>query len=481
MNMALAGGAADGASTAGSSGGAAPPPMDLTAFLPEGWETEGGRFTRAAGTLLSNPFFSAGAGLWLLTVGGTVGRRAMTMAEALLRRRFMVSMEMTNMDSSYDWMMRWLALQPRFKVQQMSVLTRAYGSFSANDRMAHETLFGPCPNVRHWFFYEGRPMMLSRRRNEAQAFGGEVLETLQFTTIGTSAAILEKLMAEAQQFNADRDSDKTVVYTNVGGRWSRQQGSRQRRPISSVVLAGDTSDTILADVKQFLGSNAYYRDLGVPYRRGYLLHGPPGCGKTSYVMALAGELRLAICVLSLSNRGLTDESLGTLLNTTEMHSIILMEDIDRAFSNESSVTMSGLLNALDGVGAQEGRLVFMTTNHVEVLDPALIRPGRADVKVEVGLLDRTQAVKMFQKFYPTAPRSLQEAFAEAVPPDTLSVAQIQSHLFFNRDNPQGAVDSLRDFLRASTSFEQKVKQKREAEEKRKRMANLPRSPLLDFE
>lgn len=72
--------------------------------------------------------------------------------------------------------------------------------------------------------------------------------------------------------------------------------------------------------------------MGVPYRRGYLLHGPPGCGKTSFVMALAGELRLSICLLSLSNRGLTDEALMSLLNSAELHSIVLIEDIDRAFT-----------------------------------------------------------------------------------------------------------------------------------------------------
>ena len=69
--------------------------------------------------------------------------------------------------------------------------------------------------------------------------------------------------------------------------------------------------------------------------------------------------------------------------------IILLEDIDALFVQRESVgrgggvTFSGLLNALDGVRSQEGRILFMTTNHKEKLDPALLRPGRADYHVEL--------------------------------------------------------------------------------------------------
>lgn len=73
--------------------------------------------------------------------------------------------------------------------------------------------------------------------------------------------------------------------------------------------------------------------LGIPYRRGYLLHGPPGCGKSSYITALAGELERGICVLNLSERGLTDDRLNHLLAVAPQQTIILLEDIDAAFSS----------------------------------------------------------------------------------------------------------------------------------------------------
>jgi len=104
-------------------------------------------------------------------------------------------------------------------------------------------------------------------------------------------------------------------------------------------------------------------------------------------------LKLNICYLNLSGDSLNDDSLNRLLNSTPTQSIILLEDIDAIFVGRESVrgaktgvSFSGLLNALDGVRSQEGRILFMTTNHREKLDPALLRPGRADYHV---LLDNS--------------------------------------------------------------------------------------------
>lgn len=79
---------------------------------------------------------------------------------------------------------------------------------------------------------------------------------------------------------------------------------------------------------------------GIPYRRGYLLHGPPGCGKSSFITALAGELEFGICVLNLSERGLTDDRLNHLLSVAPQQSIILLEDVDAAFVSREESSQS---------------------------------------------------------------------------------------------------------------------------------------------
>jgi chaperone BCS1 len=122
---------------------------------------------------------------------------------------------------------------------------------------------------------------------------------------------------------------------------------------------------------------------------------------------------LHICYLNLAGGNLNDDSLNTLLNSTEVNSIILLEDIDAIFHGRESVsegrhghergprvTFSGLLNALDGVRSQEGRILIMTTNHKDKLDPALLRPGRADRLIELGNAKESQLKDLFKKFFP---------------------------------------------------------------------------------
>nr|CCC49691.1 putative ATP-dependent chaperone, fragment [Trypanosoma vivax Y486] len=425
------------------------PLAELSALVPPQWRQEGGVFFRTIDNLTRNPFFSAGFGLYLLAFAGGAARTAASVVRSLI------------------------ANFPAFQVQQMSVTTRNTTIFS-NDESSHECMYAPCTSVRHWFWYRSRPLMLQRRRVETQAMGTDVLETMQLFTVGLSPRIMQEIVEDARLLTSLRNSDHTVLYQNAGGRWVRQE-PRRRRPLHSVVLSGNTSEMLLNDAKLFLSSSRYYEDLGVPYRRGYLLHGPPGCGKSSVVMALAGELRLSICPLSLSSRGLGDDALVQLLNSAPLRSVVLLEDIDRAFSNDSQITMSGLLNALDGVAAQEGRIVFMTTNHVERLDEALIRPGRCDVKIEIGLLTREQAQRLFLKFFPHSSVELQEEFSRQISPQTLSVAQIQSHLFVHRDDADKAVRELPAFINSIRSFEVQLQRARDQGEK---LVRLKRAALL---
>jgi len=413
-----------------------------------------------ARTMLSNPYFSAGAGLYGIGAAAMAGRYLAMMGSTFLRRRFVVSLETTNRDPSYNWLMQWMAAHSSFSFQQMSVLTTNV-QIHANEQVSATATFAPCPNIPHFFWHENRPVVVMRKRQAERAMGNDVLETIELTTIGRGGQVMKDIMKEARDLAAERDSDKTVIYHNAGGRWTRQQDPRSRRPLASVVLPGNMREELLGDVRQFLNSQDYYLSLGVPYRRGYLLHGPPGCGKSSLVTALAGELRLAICVLSLSNRGLDDEALNNLLNTSPLRSIILLEDIDRAFTAESRVTMSGLLNALDGVAAQEGRIVFMTTNHVDRLDPALIRAGRADVKLEVPLLTEAQVRDLFLKFFPSAPAATCDELVSVVGSGTISAAQLQALLFKHRSSAEDAVAAAGPFIAEARAFDAAMEEQRE--------------------
>ena len=165
---------------------------------------------------------------------------------------------------------------------------------------------------------------------------------------------------------------------------------------------------LLEDARRFLVRQAWYAERGVPWRRGYLFHGQPGTGKTSLIRALASELDLDLAALDLSMPELNDSGLRDLLGSLPKRAALVLEDIDtvapgRDPKTDRRLSLSGLLNALDGLGAAEGRLMFMTSNHPERLDPALIRPGRIDLSVAIGPLGPADAARMVARFYPDRP------------------------------------------------------------------------------
>lgn len=126
--------------------------------------------------------------------------------------------------------------------------------------------------------------------------------------------------------------------------------------MGSVVLADGVAERVEKDLKGFLGRGKWYAErgmsaescnqmwkliVGIPYRRGYLLHGPPGSGKTSFIQALAGSLNYNICLLNLAERGLTDDKLNHLLGLVPDRSIILLEDVDSAFNRRVQTSEDG--------------------------------------------------------------------------------------------------------------------------------------------
>lgn len=126
---------------------------------------------------------------------------------------------------------------------------------------------------------------------------------------------------------------------------------------------------------------------------------------------------------------------------------MLLEDIDAAFTKrtqsdnqgyQSMITFSGLLNSLDGVASAEERIIFLTTNHVEKLDPALIRPGRVDLKEYLGNASDYQIREMFLRFYDD--ELLADKFVEKTRDKNISTASLQGHFVYYKDKPQEAVD-----------------------------------------
>ena len=159
--------------------------------------------------------------------------------------------------------------------------------------------------------------------------------------------------------------------------------------------------------------------------------------------------------MNLADPNLTDDRLNYLMNNLPERSIMLLEDIDAAFvkrnKNEegyvNGVTFSGLLNALDGVASSEEIITFMTTNHPEKLDPAVMRPGRIDYIALVGNATEYQIRQMFLRFYPEETELCEQFVQKPIQLDIpISTAQLQGLFVFNKSDPKNAVlmvESLR--------------------------------------
>lgn len=230
-------------------------------------------------------------------------------------------------------------------------------------------------------------------------------------------------------------------------RWSNwtRRADLPGRTLDSVIVGGGTLTDLHEDLRTFREQEPEYVRRGIPYHRAYLLHGPPGTGKTSAVKAIANALRLDLWFAQLDGID-KDARLGDLLGQVRPHSILLLEDIDSlpaALDREGhedakgDVSTSGLLNALDGVATPHGLVTIMTTNHPGRLDPALLRPGRIDRRFELGLPDRATIARHYEFFYGRPPHR-PEALAGGV-----SSAEVSEVLKRNLHDPAAAELALR--------------------------------------
>jgi len=379
----------------------------------------------------------------MLLLGGALEtcRRSASSAWSGIVDSFFLTAYFEDDDPLFDFMITWLGKQRAWKTVR-DVHIRSRGSDYSSDvtdelliediGQEHDTGSGddhllktkravkflPVYGTSTTLYFHGTRMTVQRDRKHLE--DGTALESLTIRMMTRSRSKLHELLLEARK--AHMDDAKHRVSVHVLDKYSnwRPVQSRPKRPLSSVILPDEVKYKVLEDAREFIASEEWYAERGIPFRRGYLLHGAPGSGKTSLINTIAGELGLDIYVVTLSKKDMDDATLNEVISDMPSKAIALIEDIDAAFTHDvqrttsdstkasssdgsgsgPGVTLSGLLGAIDGVAAQEGRLLFATTNHVERLDPALSRPGRMDVHIEFGLASKWQAAQLFRSFYP---------------------------------------------------------------------------------
>lgn len=606
------------------------PPNILEALIP-GY----GIISRYASAYLGfdiSVFVSIGIVVLALTKGGQYLSGQITWAFNYL---FMSSVYIDEHDDLFDMVMAWLAehqastsrsRKMRAKTQRGSRADDAYDAV-ADDALDENGMF----NFNKWQArtpprfepYYGRQFVWhnnqifwfkrSRRPNEGQrlqvSFGSAPEDDIiELDCIGRDITPIKDLLRTIRVWSLNRTTGTTTIRhptpkdrARFGGTWSKTS-SRPSRPMDTVILDAEQKDMIIHDMNEYLhpASPRWYATRGIPYRRGYLFHGPPGTGKTSLSFALAGIFGLEIYAISLQEPTLTEGDLMQLFNGLPRRCIVLLEDVDAAGlvrdvaeegelevqggkrggakggrslpngsveekksdgkdakqlpngdasaeqdgtkegrdlsngdteqkkdeeftlkdlarelkavtapkppskgarnnrpgnsegSSNTGISLSGLLNAIDGVATHEGRVLIMTTNHPELLDAALVRPGRVDRRVEFRLAMREQVRELFVRMYAASdepfvqgPRgtsgkltngsakglaakdsmtksvdpyqdlgymsredleSLAEEFARHVPEATFTPAQVQNLLMRHKKEPRVALDKVDDWI-----------------------------------
>lgn len=361
---------------------------------------------------------------WSSIYGHTIGY-------VLTRVSISVTVEDAEHRDAYVWLSCWVekSLRGR-KVNSLLLRTPENKDESVSGRPSG---YDVIPEYGTYYLMHKRHLMVVEHCKEAQTNLNQRRPTrsirLQIWLSWDRNMILD-ILGEARASYEQRRSKRVEYFrSDAYGDWT---GSTiPARPISSLFHPPTLIQDMFDDVQSFLAARQMYEDLGIPYRRGYLLAGPPGTGKSSLIHAVASHFELPIYLVPLRGTDITGERLAMMLANCRKPSLLALEDIDclrvatsRKSKTTDGLTLADLLNVVDGIGASEDRVLFMTANHPETLDFALTRPGRVDRRFYIDYA-RDEELRCFRdriaQYYPVQPWA---EFRATLPPQaTIADAQ----------------------------------------------------------
>jgi mitochondrial chaperone BCS1 len=414
-------------------------------------------------SLLGGNAFASG-GLLLMAVGSVLAlmRKVPEHFMDFLVRQCTVLMTINDDSAGLEWFKIWYSNQPHSKKnRKVDLHSKPEGNIEDST-----LVLGP---GNHFMWYKKRPLYISFTRQTDGKKGGynaKSAENISIRMFGRSQNICRQLVEEMKAVYLEVTAKDEKIFTWSQDYWYSLK--TELRPLDSVIISDECKNILIEDINHFKESDDWYREMGIPYHRGYLFYGPAGTGKTSLIAGLASYFKTSLYTFQLST--MTDTQLLTAVRRLPRNCFVVLEDIDCAVNNREkpkknkktpptnnhrravdddgyeyeeeedeegfrempSISLSTLLNVLDGLVIPTGVLFFMTTNYIERLDSALIRAGRVDVRLNIAKATDEQKCEIYRRFFPEDTQEQIERFIEnAQPVDTM--ADIQALLLAERN------------------------------------------------
>jgi len=360
-----------------------------------------------------------------------------------------------------------------------------------NDKLVNKNLYKEVPNHREIeFMFKGRKFIFSQTIKKETISGSEQKiekdnNVLNFKCCvkkwEDSSKIQDDFLLYCMEEHAKNQKNsewEQQIFNNNKGKWEKKKAENYRT-LETLILKEGQKEELIENINVFNDTEEFCKEMGIPWRIGFLLYGEPGTGKTSFILSLSNYCKRDIYYLTLSCIN-DDTELNALLNEINCRKgILVIEDIDiqtnvvhkrnldknnddnkkdteqiedkkKLFdkNKNSKLSLSGILNAIDGINSNHGRILIITSNDPKKLDRALLRPGRIDHKTYLSKADHYQIREMYKKFFKVYPDENKLSLVEE---SKLSTAEITTIFKLYRNNPVRALDAL---SRIDNSLEQ---------------------------